>query len=100
MGHASTTGWRISAAFFVFAVLILVVAILAVRIKNFDLSSSLLGVALPTLCVALFVLYRFLSTAREHERHAVGVLGRQKLLSWRARNASVKWPTTFRRFSG
>jgi PAS domain S-box-containing protein len=66
--HASQSGWRISAALFCFAFFICVVAILAARLHNFDLSSLLLGVALAAFCGVAFFLSRFLSEAREQER--------------------------------
>ena len=66
--HTSKFGWRISAALFCFAFVICVVAILAARLHNFDLSSLLLGVALAAFCGVAFFLSRFLSQAREQER--------------------------------
>ena len=72
--HTATAGWRISAALFALAFLILAVAVIAARIHNFDLSSLLLGVALPTFVVVVFFLLKSLSAAREQERQAVNVL--------------------------
>ena len=72
--HPSQFGWRISAILFCLALLICVVAILAARLPNFDLSSLLLGVALATFCVVLFFLSRFLLEAREQERRAASAL--------------------------
>jgi len=73
--HTSKFGWRISATLFCLAFLICVVALLAARIHNFDLSSLLLGVALATLCVVLIFLSRFLLEARIQEEHASSALG-------------------------
>src|SRR5712671_4341132 len=62
-------GWRISLTLFCLALAILVVALLAARIHSIDLSSLLLGVALATLCVVLFFLFRFLHLANaQHEQ--------------------------------
>jgi PAS domain S-box-containing protein len=67
-------GWRISAALFSLASLICAVTLLAARLRNFDLFSLLLGIALATLCAVAFFLSRFLLEAREQERHAVRAL--------------------------
>jgi len=72
--HTPKSGWRISATLFCLAFIICVVAILAARLHNFDLSSLLLGVALATFCVVAFFLSRFLSEAREQERRAARAL--------------------------
>ena len=72
--HTSKSGWRISATLFCLAFIICVVALLAARLQNFDLSSLLLGVALATLCVVVFFLSRFLTEARERERQAATAL--------------------------
>jgi PAS domain S-box-containing protein len=61
-------GSRISLTFFCLALAILVVALLAARVHSIDLSSLLLGIALTTLCVVLFFLFRFLHIA--HQQHA------------------------------
>ena len=75
ISHTSAAGWRISAALFFLALLILVAALLAARIRNFDLSSLLLGITLPTLIIGALFLFKALSVAREQERQAVSVLG-------------------------
>src|SRR5580700_3345669 len=67
-------GWRISTTLFCLAFVICVVALLAARLHNFDLSSLLLGVALATFCVVVLFLSRFLSEAREQERRAASAL--------------------------
>ena len=72
--HTSKFGWRISATLFCLAFVICVVALLAARLHNFDLSSLLLGVALATSCVVVFFLSRFLSHARAQERRAASAL--------------------------
>src|SRR5438128_5032285 len=69
-GHTSKSGWRMSASLFCLAFVICVVALLAAKLQNFDLSSLLLGVALATLCIVAFFLARFLSEARTQERLA------------------------------
>jgi PAS domain S-box-containing protein len=66
----SRFGWRISLALFCLAFAILVVALLAARIRSIDLSSLLLGVALATLCVVLLFLFRFLRLANEQHHQA------------------------------
>ena len=70
----SKFGWRISLTLLSLAMAILLVAILAARIHNLDLSSLLLGVALATLCVVLFFLSRFLGIAYEQHIQADGAL--------------------------
>src|SRR5260370_11092765 len=70
----SKFGWRISLTLLCLAMAILLVAILAARIHNIDLSSLLLGVALATLCVVLFFLSRFLGIAYEQYIQADGAL--------------------------
>jgi PAS domain S-box-containing protein len=72
--HTSKFGWRISAALFCLAFVICVVAILAARLHNFDLSSLLLGVGLAAFFGVAFFLSRFLSEAREQERRAARAL--------------------------
>src|SRR6267378_3311676 len=72
--QTSKLGWRISATLFCLAFIICVVALLAARLHNFDLSSLLLGVGLATFCVVGFFLSRFLSEAREQERRAANAL--------------------------
>jgi len=72
--HTSKFGRRISATLFCLALIICVVALLAARLQNFDLSSLLLGVALATLCIVTFFLARFLSEARNQERQATKAL--------------------------
>ncbi len=72
--HTSTFGWRIGATLLGLASAILVVALMAARLDNFDLSSLLLGVALAALCVVVFFLSRFLSEAREQEKRASSAL--------------------------
>lgn len=72
--HNSKFGWRVSATLFCLAFIICVVALLAARLHNFDLSSLLLGVALATLCSVAFFLARFLSEARNQERRAASAL--------------------------
>lgn len=74
--HLSAAGRRISAALFALALLILAVALLAVRIHDFDLSSLLLGITLPALIAVAFFLFNALSAAREQEQQAVHVLDR------------------------
>lgn len=62
-------GWRISLTLFCLALAILLVALLTAKIHSVDLSSLLLGVALATLCVVLFFLFRFLHLAnKQHEQ--------------------------------
>lgn len=70
----SRFGWRISLTLFCLAFAILVVALLAARIRNIDLSSLLLGVALATLCVVLLFLFRFLHLANEQHQQADSAL--------------------------
>lgn len=72
--HTAKFGWRISTTLFCLAFVICVVALLAARLHNFDLSSLLLGVALATFCVVVLFLSRFLSEAREQERRAASAL--------------------------
>jgi PAS domain S-box-containing protein len=72
--HTSTFGWRISTTLFCLALVIFTVALLAVRLHNFDLSSLLLGVGMAIFCIVVFFLFRFLSDAREHERQAASAL--------------------------
>lgn len=72
--HTSKVGWRISAILFVLALVIFVIALLAAKLHNFDLSSLLLGVGLATLCVVVFFLFRFLSEARQQEKQATSAL--------------------------
>lgn len=72
--QTSKLGWRISATLFCLAFIICVVALLAARLHNFDFSSLLLGVALATLGVVVFFLFRFLSEAREQEKQATSAL--------------------------
>lgn len=67
-------GWRISATLFCLALLICLVALLAARLRNFDLSSLLLGIALATFSVVVAFLSRFLLEAREQERRAARAL--------------------------
>src|SRR5258706_852786 len=67
-------GWRISLTLFCLALAILLVALLAARIHSIDLSSLLLGVALATLCVVLFFLFRFLHIANEQHKQADSAL--------------------------
>jgi PAS domain S-box-containing protein len=64
----SKFGSRISLTLFSLALAIFVVALLAARIHSIDLSSLLLGIALTTLCLVLFFLFRFLHIA--HRQHA------------------------------
>jgi PAS domain S-box-containing protein len=72
--HPSAAGWRISAALFCLAFLLLIVALLAARLHNFDLSSLLLGVTLPALLAVAFFLFKSLSAVREQEKQTVSVL--------------------------
>ena len=67
----SKFGSRISLTLFCLAFAILLVALLATRIQSIDLFSLLLlGVALATLCVVLFFLFRFLHLANEQHAQA------------------------------
>ena len=66
----SRFGSRISLTLFCLAVAILVVAILAARVRSIDLSSLLLGIALTTLCVVVFFLFRFLHLAKKQHDDA------------------------------
>jgi PAS domain-containing protein len=70
----SKSGWRISLTLLFLAFAILLVALLAARIHSIDLSSLLLGVALATLCVVLFFLFRFLHLANEQHEQADAAL--------------------------
>ena len=70
----SRFGWRISLTLFCLAFAILVVALLAARIHSIDLSSLLLGIALATLCVVLFFLFRFLHLAKKQHDEADSAL--------------------------
>jgi PAS domain S-box-containing protein len=70
----SRFGWRISLTLFCLALAILLVALLAARIHSIDLSSLLLGVALATLCVVIFFLFRFLHIANEQHEQADAAL--------------------------
>jgi PAS domain S-box-containing protein len=70
----SRFGWRISLTLFCLAFAILVVALLAAKIRNIDLSSLLLGVALATLSVVLLFLFRFLHLANEQHHQADSTL--------------------------
>jgi len=72
--HTPTFGWRIGATLLYLAFAIFVIALLAARLHNFDLSSLLLGVALAVLCVVVFFLSRFLSEAHEQEKQAATAL--------------------------
>ena len=72
--HTSAAGWRISAALFCLAFLLLTVALLAARMHNFDLSSLLLGVTLPALLAVAFFLVKALSIVRAHEKQTDSVL--------------------------
>jgi PAS domain S-box-containing protein len=72
--HTSKVGWRISATLFCLAFVILIVALLAARLHNFDLSSLLLGVGLATFCVVIFFLSSFLSEACKQEKEAASAL--------------------------
>jgi len=71
---ASAAGWRVSAALFCLAFLLLTAALLAARIHNFDLSSLLLGVTFPALFVVAFFLFKALSAVREREKQIAIVL--------------------------
>ncbi|MGH9511370.1 MAG: PAS domain-containing protein [Terriglobales bacterium] len=71
----SKFGWRISSTLFFLAFAIFLVALLAARIHSIDLSSLLLGVALATLCVVLFFLFRFLHIANQQHERADSALG-------------------------
>jgi len=66
----SKFGSRISLTLFCLALAILVVALLAARVDSIDLSSLLLGIALTTLCVVLFLLFRFLHMANQQHAQA------------------------------
>jgi PAS domain S-box-containing protein len=70
----SKLGWRISATLFCLALAILVVTLLATRLRSIDLSSMVLGIALATFCVVLFFFSRFLLMAREQHRQAASAL--------------------------
>lgn len=72
--QSSQFGSRISATLFCLALLICLVALLAARLRNFDLSSLLLGIALATFTVVVAFLSRFLLEARERERRAASAL--------------------------
>src|SRR4051812_19006727 len=65
---------RISVSLCFLAIVILVVAILAAKLRNFDLSSLLLGIALATWCVVAYFFFRYLSHAREQGRRAASAL--------------------------
>jgi PAS domain S-box-containing protein len=67
-------GWRISLTLFCLASAILVVTLLATRLRSIDLSSVLLGIALATFCVVLFFLSKSLLLLREQQREAVSAL--------------------------
>jgi PAS domain S-box-containing protein len=67
-------GWRISLTLFCLALAILLVVLLAARIDSIDLSSLFLGVALATLCVVIFFLFRFLHIANEQHEQADSAL--------------------------
>ena len=70
----SRFGWRISLTLFCLAFAILVVALLAARIRSIDLSSLLLGIALATLCVVILFLFRFLHLANQQHQQAASAL--------------------------
>jgi len=72
--HTSKLGWRISLTLFCLASVILVVTLLATRLRNIDLSSLLLGIALATFCVVLFFLSKSLLLLREQQRETASVL--------------------------
>jgi PAS domain S-box-containing protein len=72
--HTPEFGWMMSATLFCLALLICVVALWAARLRSFDLSSLLLGIALATFSVVLFFLSRSLLEAREQEKRAVSAL--------------------------
>ena len=67
-------GWRISLTLFCLASVILVVTLLATRLHSIDLSSLLLGIALPTFCVVLFFLSKSLLLLREQQRATASTL--------------------------
>jgi PAS domain-containing protein len=78
----SKFGWRISLTLFCLALAILLVALLAAKIHSIDLSSLLLGVALATLCVVLFFLFRFMHIANLQHEQADAALGTTETSLW------------------
>jgi|GEM_PF-3014394 len=75
-------GRRISLTLFCLAFAILLGALLAARGHTVDLSSLLLGVALSTLCVVLFFLFRFLVIAREQQEQTDSALNTTEASLW------------------
>jgi len=73
-GHSSEFGWRVSSTLFCFALLLLLLTLLATKIHSLDLSSMLLGIALATFGVVLFFLSRSLLQLREEQRQTADAL--------------------------
>jgi PAS domain S-box-containing protein len=67
-------GWRASLILFFVALVICGVSVLAAELQNFDLSSLLLGTALPTMGAVLFFLARFLLQASDRELRSAHAL--------------------------
>lgn len=72
--HTSKFGWRISATLFCLALAILLLTLLATRLRRIDLSSVLLGIALAAFCVVLFFLSKSLLQLRAQQRETASAL--------------------------
>ena len=76
--HALQVGRRASSALFCFALLILTITVLNYRFQAVDLSSPLLGIAVATFSVVVFLLSRSLLQLRHEQRQAAQALDAKK----------------------
>jgi PAS domain S-box-containing protein len=72
--QVSPFGWRISSTLLGLALVILLVALFAARLGGIDLLSLLLGIVPVALCVVLLFGFRFLALAHEQQRQTASAL--------------------------